>query len=55
MRLDVFERFLTQKTVEKRNDIFFEKKMWPEFSKSDFIRIINKFEKINRNFGGLNG
>ena len=36
-------------------EIFFEKKMWPEFSKSDFIRIINKFEKINRNFGGLNG
>ncbi len=36
-------------------EIFFEKKMWPEFSKSDFIRIINKFLKINRNFGGLNG
>ncbi len=27
--------------------------MWPEFNKKDFKRIINKFKKINRNFGGL--
>jgi len=35
-------------------EIFFEKKMWPDFLKKDFFRIINKFNKVNRNFGGLN-
>ncbi len=36
-------------------EIFFEKKMWPEFTKRDFYKIIKKYETINRNFGGLNG
>ena len=36
------------------SEIFFIKKMWPDFSKFDFYKIINKFHKINRNFGGLN-
>ena len=35
-------------------EIFFVKKMWPEFNKNDFYKIINQYEKINRNFGGLN-
>ena len=35
-------------------EIFFEKKMWPDFNESDFYKIINKFIKIRRNFGGLN-
>ena len=35
------------------SEIFFVKKMWPEFNKDDFYKIINKFQKINRNFGGL--
>ncbi|OCW77765.1 UDP diphosphate synthase [Pelagibacteraceae bacterium GOM-A1] len=35
-------------------EIFFIKKMWPDFTKKDFKQIINKFKKINRNFGGLN-
>ena len=35
-------------------EIFFIKKMWPDFSKNDFNKIINKFNNINRNFGGLN-
>ena len=35
-------------------EIFFIKKMWPEFNANDFFKIINKFKKINRNFGGLN-
>lgn len=35
-------------------EIFFIKKMWPDFTKKDFFMIINKFNKINRNFGGLN-
>ena len=34
-------------------EIFFEKKMWPEFTKNDFFKIIKKFNKIDRNFGGL--
>ena len=35
-------------------EIFFLNKMWPDFTKKDFFKIINKFKKINRNFGGLN-
>ena len=35
-------------------EIFFVKKMWPDFKIKDFFKIINKFYKINRNFGGLN-
>ena len=35
-------------------EIFFIKKMWPEFTKGDFRRIIIKYKKIQRNFGGLN-
>ncbi len=35
-------------------EIFFIKKMWPEFTKRDFFKIISKFKHINRNYGGLN-
>ena len=35
-------------------EIFFEKKMWPDFNKQDFCRIIDNFGRIRRNFGGLN-
>ena len=35
-------------------EIFFIKKMWPDFTKKDFSKIISKFKKINRNYGGLN-
>ena len=35
-------------------EIFFVKKMWPDFTANDFFKIINKFKKINRKFGGLN-
>ena len=35
-------------------EIFFVKKMWPDFNEKDFIKIINKFKKIKRNYGGLN-
>ena len=44
--------FLIWQTIY--SEIFFIKKMWPEFSKKNFYTIINKFKKINRNFGGLN-
>ena len=36
-------------------EIFFVKKMWPDFTKKDFFKIIDKFKNISRNFGGLNG
>ncbi len=35
------------------SEIFFIKKMWPDFNKIDFKKIIKNFKKINRNFGGL--
>ncbi|MDC1177112.1 polyprenyl diphosphate synthase [Candidatus Pelagibacter sp.] len=34
-------------------EIFFEKKLWPDFNEKDFERIINKFKKIKRNFGNI--
>ncbi len=35
------------------SEIFFEKKLWPDFTKKDFFKILRKFNKIKRNFGGL--
>ena len=34
-------------------EIFFVKKMWPDFNNNDFLRILNKFKKIKRNFGNI--
>ena len=34
-------------------EIFFEKKLWPEFKKNDYIKILNKFKLKKRNFGGI--
>ena len=34
-------------------EIFFEKKLWPEFSEKDYIKIIKNFKKIKRNFGSI--
>ena len=34
-------------------EIFFEKKLWPDFNEKDYIKIIEKFKKIKRNFGSL--
>jgi undecaprenyl diphosphate synthase len=34
-------------------EIFFEKKLWPDFNEKDYIRIINNFKKIKRNFGNI--
>ena len=34
-------------------EIFFEKKLWPEFNEKDYIRIIKKFKIIKRNFGKI--
>ena len=34
-------------------EIFFEKKLWPDFNEKDFNKIIKKFKKIKRNFGNV--
>mgnify|MGYP001287148220 FL=1 len=34
-------------------EIFFIKKLWPDFNKNDFNKILNKFKKIKRNFGAI--
>ena len=34
-------------------ELFFLKKLWPDFNKNDLIRIIKKFKKEKRNFGSL--
>ena len=35
------------------SEIFFEKKLWPEFNEKDYNNIIKKFKKIKRNFGKI--
>ena len=34
-------------------EIFFEKKLWPDFKRNDYIKILNKFRLLQRNFGGI--
>ena len=34
-------------------EIFFEKKLWPDFNEKDYVRIIKKFKMIKRNFGKI--
>jgi undecaprenyl diphosphate synthase len=36
------------------SEIYFVKKMWPEFNEYDFKKIIKKFFTIKRNFGNVN-
>ena len=35
------------------SEIFFEKKLWPEFKESDYNKIIKQFKLIKRNFGNI--
>ena len=35
------------------SEIFFEKKLWPEFNEKDYNKIIKKFKNIKRNFGRI--
>jgi undecaprenyl diphosphate synthase len=35
------------------SEIFFEKKLWPDFNAKDYNKIIKKFKKIKRNFGNI--
>jgi len=34
-------------------EIFFEKKLWPDFNEKDYVRIIKNFKHIKRNFGNI--
>ena len=34
-------------------EIFFIKKLWPEFNENDYNKIIKKFKRIKRNFGNV--
>ena len=35
------------------SEIFFEKKLWPDFNEKDYFKIIKEFKKIKRNFGNI--
>jgi undecaprenyl diphosphate synthase len=35
------------------SEIFFEKKLWPDFNENDYNRILKKFKKIKRNYGNI--
>ena len=35
-------------------EIFFEKKLWPDFNDKDFDRILRSYQNITRNFGAVN-
>ena len=34
-------------------EIFFEKKLWPDFNLQDFQKVLSDFKKIKRNFGAI--
>ena len=34
-------------------EIYFVKKLWPDFKENDYIKILDKFKKIKRNFGKI--
>ena len=35
------------------SEIFFEKKLWPDFNEIDYDKIILKYQKVKRNFGNI--
>ena len=35
------------------SEIFFLKKLWPDFNEQDFIKILDKYKNIKRNFGKI--
>ena len=34
-------------------EIFFVKKLWPDFNEKDYIKVIDLYKSINRNFGNI--
>ena len=35
------------------SEIFFEKKLWPDFNENDYNKILKKFKKIKRKYGNI--
>ena len=35
------------------SEIFFEKKLWPDFNEKDFNKILSRYKNIKRNFGAI--
>ena len=35
------------------SEIYFEKKLWPDFNEKDYRKIIDKFKRTKRNFGNI--
>ena len=35
------------------SEIFFEKKLWPDFNEKDYSKIVIKFRKVKRNYGNI--
>ena len=35
------------------SEIYFEKKLWPDFNEKDYNKIIKKYKSIKRNFGNI--
>ena len=35
------------------SEIYFEKKLWPDFNEKDYNKILNNFKKIKRNYGNI--
>ena len=35
------------------SEIFFEKKLWPDFNEQDYTLILKNFKKVNRKFGSI--
>ena len=34
-------------------EFFFHKKMWPDFTKDDYKKILNEFRFLKRNYGSI--
>ena len=34
-------------------EIFFEKKLWPDFNGKDYNNILEKYKNVKRNFGNI--
>ena len=35
------------------SEIYFEKKLWPDFNEKDYHKILNRFKNVKRNFGNI--
>ena len=35
------------------SEIFFEKKLWPDFNEKDYNKVLNNFKTVKRNFGNI--